>query len=242
MIRGIFRRSDARSHWRHGWHAWLGLAWALAATSAWAAPDLNGGTWRAVNPPDEVRTVDGKAPPLRPEGKALYEQRRTAAKQNQRDFDVTQQCKPAGLPRQFYLSGAFEFLQRDEQIVILYEWNRLIRIVDMNVPQRELIGPAFLGQSVGRWEGDTLVVDTIGFKDNTVLDNLGLPHSDQLQLTERFAVSKDGKTIKARFVINDPVYYTATWQTALTFKRDAKGRIREDICPERQQLKWGTLK
>jgi hypothetical protein len=226
------------------WHSmWLlATAWLAASASQAAVPNLNGGTWHAVNRPHELRTIKGELPPLLPDARKIYDQHRAAADQGDRSFDVTETCRPAGLPRIFYTPHAFEFLQRDELIAILFEDNRLMRLIDMNVPQRELIGPTYLGQSVGYWQGNTLVIGTIGFTDNTVLDSAGLPHSDQMALTERFTVSKDGNTINARFVINDPKMYASTWETALTFKRDPKGRIAEDICPERQKLNWGKLK
>ncbi len=223
-----------------------GLVWLVACGSAVAAttqtPDLNGGVWRTVKPTDELRTTKGQLPPLLPEARALYEKHRTAAKSGDRSFDITEQCKPPGLPRIYALPGAFEFLQRPEQIAIMYEWNRLMRLVDMNVPQPELIGPVYLGQSVGHWEGNTLVIDSIGFVGTTLLDGAGLPHSDKLHVVERFTVSGNGQQIKARFMIEDPAMYASTWETELQFKREPKGKIREDICLERKQIDWGKLK
>lgn len=207
-----------------------------------AAPDLNGGAWRAIDPPQTLRTVDGKEPPLLPAAKARYKQNVRAGSKGDRSFDVTERCLPPGLPRLSYMPGAFEFLQRPEQIAILYEWGRLVRLVYMDVPQPELIGPAHLGQSVGRWEAGALVVDSIGFTDMTTLDASGLPHSEALHLTERFEMSADGQLMTVEITIDDPGAYSAPWRAMLRFRRDPAAKIREDFCLERQGIHWGKWK
>jgi hypothetical protein len=206
---------------------------ALAAGSATSGFDLNGGTWHTVDPPKSLTTIAGDAPPLLAEAKAVYERNRAAAAAGDHRFDTTFRCLPPGMPRLIYMPGSFEFLQRAEQIVILYEWNRLIRTVDMNVPQPGLIGPSYSGQSVGRWEGRTLRIDTIGLADSTVLDYFGLPHSAALHLTEEYIPQKDA-TLLLRLTIDDPKTFASIWKTQMRIKHDRHGQIKEDVCLERQ--------
>ena len=212
----------------------------VVSVGAAAEPTLNGGTWQAVDPPQALRTVQGKEPPLLPQARAIYQQNIAARKAGKLDFDGTEKCLAPGIPRLLTMTpGAFEFLQRPEQIVMTYEWNRLVRVIDMNVPQHEPAGPTYAGQSVGRWEGNTLVIDSVGFNDTTLLDNTGLPHSDQLHVIERYTPSADGKGMTARITVEDPKTFSKPWDTTLTFKHDPKGQIREDVCLERKAINWG---
>jgi hypothetical protein len=215
----------------------LALALAGAARSA-SVPELGGGVWYPIEPPQTLRTVDGKVPPLRPAAKALYLQHVTARRAGDLSFDRTEQCMSPGVPRLLTLPSPFEFIQRPEKVAILYEWNRLARFVDMGVPQPEVLGPAGQGQSVGKWLDHTLVVDSIGFTDNTTLDASGLPHSDALHVIERYTPSADGQTMTARITIDDPKFYSSRWDTQLRFRHDARGEIHEDVCVLRKAVKW----
>lgn len=209
-----------------------------------AVPDLNGGIWHSVDAPAAIRTSDGRVPPLLPAAQELYDKNQAALRAGDRSFDDSERCLPPGLPRLLFMPGfAFEFMQRPEQILIAYQWNRLLRFVDMNVPQRSLVGPSYLGQSVGHWDHGTLVIDTIGFTDDTVLDSVGLPHSDALHLTERYTPSVDGNHMSVRFTIDDPKTYTGPWQSGTLHLRRARGvKLAEDVCVDRKSIRWGQLK
>lgn len=224
---------------RHG----IGMSLLLVVScAAAAAPNLNGGTWQAINPAQTLMTVDGKPPPLLPDAQAVYEKHRAARKAGDASFDTTEHCLPPGLPRVLYMPGySFEFLQRPEQIAIHYQWNRLLRLVDMDIPQPDLIAPTYLGQSVGKWQGDTLVVDSIGFIDTTLLDAAGLPHSDALHVIERYTPSSDGKRMTVRITIEDPKTYVKPWEIKLNLKHNPQGQIQEDMCLQRKHINWGKF-
>ena len=98
------------------------------------------------------------------------------------------------------------------------------------VPEPPL--PTTMGFPVGQFEGDTLVIRTVGLTDTTVLDASGLPHSDQMVLTERLRVLPDGR-LENRMTIEDPDTFTGAWETVLTFHRDPTARVTDDICPDR---------
>jgi hypothetical protein len=214
----------------------MGLAAAALLLPPWlsAAPDLNGALWYPISPPAALRPIKGGPVPLLPDAKALYERNRVARKSGNLAFDPTERCQAPGLPRLLLQRQPFEFLQRSERIFIAYQWNRLVRVVDMDVSQPEPIGPTYLGQSVGRWEGDALVVDSISFNDTTLLDDAGMPHSDELHLTERYELSRDGRRLQLRLTIEDPKTFSQPWETALNFRREQAGRLSEDICVERK--------
>ena len=216
------------------------IGWlALGPANAAAPFDLNGGTWAPINPPQMLRTIDNKAPPLLPDAEKLYQQHLAERKDGDLSFDNTEKCLPPGLPRLLTMSGGFEVLQTPTQIIFLYQWNRLMRMVDMNMPQRQVIGPTFDGQSVGNWDGGKLVVDSIAFSDDTLLDSAGLPHSDALHVTEQYSASPDEKFLTDLITIDDPKDYATPWQTKLSFRHIPDGSITEDVCLERKGIKWG---
>lgn len=214
-----------------------------ASLAAAAKPDLNGGTWQVVAAPQALTTAAGKPPPLLPAAAAVYRQHVAARSRGDLSWDGTGRCLAPGLPRLLLMQpGAFEFLQRSDQIVITYQWNHMVRVVDMNVPHRDIAGPTYEGQSVGRWEKGTLVVDTIGFNDTTMLDSAGLPHSDALHVIERYTPAADGRTMRLRLKIEDPKTFSAPWDATLQLTHDPQGMIQEDVCLQRKGIHWDARK
>lgn len=217
---------------------------AFSAVTLAATPDLNGGTWQAIDSPQALRTTQGKEPPLLPAAKAIYLKNIAARKAGDLSFDGTEKCLPPGLPRMLTMPatlGRFEFLQRPEQIVIGYEWNRVWRIVGMK-ERPEYIAPGYAGRSQGHWEARTLVIDSTDFVETTLLDNAGLPHSDALHVVERYTPSSDGKQMQLRLRIEDPKTFSAPWETTLNLRHDPAGKIQEDDCLERKDIAWGKDK
>ena len=209
------------------------IAFPAAATAA--PPDLTG-VWRALDPPQALRTSDGKLPPLLPAAQQVYEQHIAARKVGDESFDDTWSCKPPGLPRALSM-GLFEILQGPGQIFFLFEWNREVRTIDVGISHHEqnMYAPTYFGFSIGTWSGDTLTVDTEGFNDTTILDAAGLPHSEELHLVERYRLANAGRTLTALISIEDPKTYARPWETALTFrKQPGEVQIQEDVCLERK--------
>ena len=224
-------------------YALLVLLSCAAAAAASAEPNLNGGTWQVVNPPEALKTSAGKPPPLLPAAKQAYEMRLAATKSGDRSWDGTEKCLAPGLPRLLLVQpGGFEFLRRPKQIVITYTWNHMVRVVDMDVPHGKSIGLLYEGQSVGHWDGNTLEIDTIDLIPSTTLDSSGLPHSDALHVVERYTPSSDGKTMRLVVRIEDQKTFSAPWETQFNLKHDAEGMIREDVCLQRKGIKWNGRK
>jgi hypothetical protein len=96
--------------------------------------------------------------------------------------------------------------------------------------------PTYMGHSTGKWEGRTLVVDTVGFNDKTWLDPMGLPHSDAMHLTERIQrVNHD--TLVDEYTIDDPKTYTKPWKATHTFILKPDWQIQEYVCAENNNVK-----
>lgn len=207
-----------------------------AAQAAPAATDLNDIVWHPVNPQEPLTPADGSPVPLLPHAGETYRRNRESIQAGNDEIDLTRRCQPPGVPRILSQPMPFEFLQRDEIIFISYQWNHLVRVVEMDVPQPEPIGPTFFGQSVGRWEADTLVIDTIAFNDSTLLDDLGMPHSDSLHLTERYRLDSDARRLQLQLTIEDPQTFSKPWQAELQFRADPGRRLAEDVCVEREGI------
>ena len=207
------------------------LACAMGSAAA-ATPDLTG-VWINDKPVDMLKAADGGAPPLKPEAKAIYDQHRAAAARGDRSFDGVPRCLPPGLPRLMLMKQPFEILQREKTVYFVYQINRLPRRIYMNESLPQDPDPLYLGYSVAHWDGNALVIDTVGFNDSTLLDNAGLPHSDALHLTERYELAPDGAHLRAHFTIDDPMTFTKTWTARAEFVRKPGYELREDVCAAR---------
>ena len=146
--------------------------------------------------------------------------------------DPTALCLPAGLPRTAML-GLFptQIIQTPKQIVILYEYMNVFRVIPLNAKHPDDLIPSYMGGSVGHWEGDTLVVDVIGFNDKTWLAGTGTFHSDALHITERYTrVDKDQINYDVTMV--DPNVLTKPWMLHSTVMLREGTRLQEYICAE----------
>lgn len=187
-----------------------------------------------------TRTIDGEPVPLRPEPQRIYDERIAVARTGTRAFaDTEAYCLPSGMPRAMRGPNyPMQILQTPGQITMLFEALNTFRIIRMNEEQvpAETAEPSWMGNSVGKWEGDTLVIDTVGLNDLTTLDKLGLPHSDQLHLVEEIRRTS-ADNFEVTITIDDPVTFTETWQLLAKYRRAPEGtRLYEFVCSENNQL------
>jgi hypothetical protein len=129
------------------------------------------------------------------------------------------------------LGGAFEIIQIPGRILIFYENNHVHREIWIDGrPLPKDPDPTWYGYSVGRWEGDSLVVDTIGFNDRSWIDSWGNPHSDEMRVVERYR-RLDHKTLEMRVTVDDPKAYTKPLVSSpKTFDLHAKQELVESLC------------
>jgi len=125
--------------------------------------------------------------------------------------DPTGECNPSGIPRLLFFPRPIEFVQTQDKTIQFFQWTRAWR--DIWTDGRELPSePAstWYGYSVGRWDGDTFVVDSTGFDDRTWVDHFGYPHSDQMHLQERYR-RVDHDHLELAMTLTDPKTYTRPW-------------------------------
>jgi hypothetical protein len=171
--------------------------------------------------------------PFQPWAKAVYLYRqRTLLKD-----DPSSRCLPPGGPRQFHTAHGFQFVEQPEQgriLVLLGGGNRNWRVIYTDGrPQGQAAEavPSYYGNSVGRWEKDTLVVDSVGFNERFWMTNGGLPHTDALHLIERFS-RPDLNTLRYEVTVDDPRTYTRNWSSGWTIQWVPDQEIQEYFCEE----------
>jgi hypothetical protein len=152
-------------------------------------------------------------PPLTPWGRAKYDANKPGygPKAAPGGNDPILKCDPMGVPRILFVIWPFEIIHIPGRILMFFEGQHTIREIWMD--GRKLPDdpdPRWYGYSVGKWDGDTLVVETIGFNEKTWLGAQGQPHSDQMRTTERYR-RVDHNTIEFNLTIDDPQTYTKTW-------------------------------
>ena len=182
--------------------------------------------------PDSRSEVLLASPPLTAEGAKLHAQRLAERNQPDPQFDRTRWCAGPGMPRIMLMPYPFEIRSERGYLAFLFGWYRWYRLVDMSGQAPQFVLPATMGYSAGRWDGRTLVIETTGLEDETVLDASGLPHSDQMKLTERLRVLPSGR-LEVRFTIDDPAFYTRPWTSVATYHPAPEVRIADDLCPDR---------
>jgi hypothetical protein len=147
--------------------------------------------------------------PMLPKTKELEDGYRAAMKDGQILYSAWTSCRPGAPSAMVMPMNSIMILQKDADITISFEEPRMTRRIRMNAEHPADLKPSYMGDSVGYWEGDTLVIDTIGFNGQFQLDTYGLPTSPRLHTLERLTKSPDGKRIAIQVTFDDPEYYSA---------------------------------
>jgi len=148
-------------------------------------------------------------------------------------FRARERCWPVGVPGfdAYSLVEPFYFYERPREIVVINQGGPEIRHIYMNVPHSRSVKPSWYGESVGHYEGDTLVVDTIGQNAKTVVDAFRTPHTEKLHVVERWHLINGGKGLEVNITVDDPDTFNRPWSTYVRHER-GKEPFYEDICAE----------
>jgi hypothetical protein len=178
-----------------------------------------------------LRTIDGKWPPLLPAAEALVEKRIVASQQGRPFANTLTQCLPGGVPLMtFGAPYPVQILETPGQVTMLFEEQNHFRLIFLNGQHPQDPDPTFMGHSIGRWEGNTLVVDTIGLTDRTTIDQVGMPHSEELHVIERFR-RVDATTLEIIVTLDDPKTFSKPWDARALYKLAPAGTaVGEYIC------------
>jgi len=194
-----------------------------APMTPWGKPDMNG-VWARPYVSD-IERGNGGPLPYTEWGKQQWES------YHPEDGDYTGACLPFGHMRGINSPDPVQFLQTPTHFAYLFEQNTWFKVVPIDGRATSKKVPTWFGDSVGHWEGDTLVIVTTNFNGKTRLDTVGHPHSDQLKLTERFTRTDAGH-IAYHVTIEDPKAYTKPIVSNRTFTLRTDWEVLEYSCEE----------
>ena len=139
-------------------------------------------------------------------------------------------CWPMGVPYILELNFHTQIIDDGKQIVFLYERHGQRRIARLNATHPANLKPSWFGDSVAHWEGDTLVVDTVGLNTRTWVDNFATPHTDKLHVVERYR-RRDAKNLDVTVQVEDPGAFTTPWSALVNYRTDDEPWL-EVACSE----------
>ena len=189
--------------------------------------------------PSGLGVVDGDELPYTPD--ALKQKQENQENWLTRDPEV--KCYLPGVPRATYMPFPFQIIQGDKTFFITYEYAGAVRNVFLKDPGAPQVD-SWMGQSVGRWDGDTFVVDVNGFNDRSWFDRAGDHHTEQMKVTERYTMT-DADHIAYSATITDPGTFTRPWTMSMPlYRRVEKGaRLGQFKCVEFvTELMYGHLR
>jgi hypothetical protein len=207
-------------------------------TGVWQGGSNRVGTWEEANSPAagaEFGTGRGGTPlpPREPPPYQPWAAKKVLEFYNRRGIDDPEaHCLAPGVPR-ITTIGLFpmEIVQTPKRVIMLYEVFSVFRVIPIDAKHPDDLEPSYMGDSVGHWEGDTLVVDVTSFNDKTWLGPVGSFHTEALHVTERYT-RVDYNTIRYDVTMEDPNVFTKPWNTHSTIMLRPGTRLREYECSE----------
>jgi hypothetical protein len=208
---------------------------ALASSAQAQTPDISGTYW-ATEYHAKIQPVGGGDLPLTAAGKAAYEKNMAGLKDGSLTDAARKFCVPDGLPRSLATPYPFEIIQAPPgQVTIIHELNHQVRVVALDKPmptyKEQEVFPFYNGHSIGHFEGDTLVVYTVGFNEKTLVDATGAPHTDEMTTMERIRRTSPTE-LEDVITIHDPEYYSRDWQARFVYKLRNDIRLEDYVCGE----------
>ncbi len=233
----VSRAADGKPNLNGIWQA-LGTAyWDLQDHQARSGPVLELGAIDAV--PAGQGVVEGNEIPYQPW--AAAKKKENFDNWLARDPEV--KCYLPGIPRATYMPFPFQIVQTPSTIVMAYEYASASRVISMGKVEPSPVD-TWMGQSVGHWEGDTLVVDVTSFNDQTWFDRAGNFHSEALHVVERYTPAGPD-VLDYQVTIEDPKVFTRPWKISMPLYRrqDKNGQLLEFKCVEFvEEMMYGSLR
>jgi hypothetical protein len=195
--------------------------------------DLTGMWLHALGPDNDWRFPPPQGFKLTPQAQAHYDAAQAAAKEGKVYKDEIGQCWPAGVPLIMTRVWPIAMIQLPTAIYMISEFMNSLRVVYLDGRQHtdpDVAVPSFNGESIGRWEGDTLVIDTKYFVADHHWIHSGIPGSDQLHIIERIRMADQGKTLAIEYTMSDPKSWEGEWKWTKRWQRVDDRDIAEVEC------------
>jgi len=186
------------------------------------------------------RISDTENPVLTEWSREIMRKSNAEALEGKYPYSFQSRCMPGGVPGQ--LAGVFEpvyFAQSDKEVLMMWQRDHVVRHIYVNVPHSENPRPSWYGESVGHYEGDTLIVDTIAISTRAPIDNWRTPHSEKLHVIERYRLVNGGYGLQGIVTLEDPVAFTAPLTVYQQWRREDYPML-ESICSEGVNSYYGN--
>lgn len=193
-------------------------------------PNISG-MWQVRGYNRDIKPMDNSDPPWLPWNRQAYADRAAAEAAGNPLYDPTAACLPSGIPRIIAAPYPVEIVQTPDTTVFLYETQHLFRVIYMNQEHPAELEPSYMGHAVGHWEGDTLVIDSVGFVADTQIDEGGSLHTDAMHVVERLRRLDDG-SLEVLFTIDDPKAFSEPWTARRVWQWRPDVRFFEYVCEE----------
>jgi hypothetical protein len=222
---------DFSGFWNRVGHLWLD-----------PIPDDDGGkpvSRLQVDRPgaDDIWAGDFNNPILQPWAREIVKKNAESEIRRDHVYTADDSCWPSGVPQAVNLLDEIEFLQTKDRVVVIYQRDHQVRWIWLNRNHSENPTPSWYGESVGHYEGDTLVVDTVGLKTHkmSVVDPFGTPHTDKLHVVERYQLFSTpfGNGLEITVEVDDPGAFTAPWKGTAEYRQNpGVTELKEIVCAE----------
>jgi hypothetical protein len=201
-----------------------------------AHPYVTNNVFRSTGAQPTFRVADLTNPNIKPWAKEVMKRENGKVLSGGIPYGARASCMPAGVPAfmAFAVVEPIHFMQTPKQVTMIFSGDAQVRRVYLDVPHSPNPKPSWYGESVGHYEGDTLVVDTVGMNDKTYLDNFRTPHTEKLHVIERYKLVDGGKTLQVTFRVEDADTFYEPWSAINNFTR-VQMPMHEEACAENNQ-------
>jgi hypothetical protein len=194
-------------------------------------PRVTNEEYRATGRQPTIAQGDPEAPILQPWVREALRTRNALVQSGKGGLSRQASCWPVGVPAfVLHVIHPIFLIQGPKEVVMVWQGNHVVRRVHLNVPHSREVKPSWFGESVGHYEGNTLVVDTIGIDKRTFVDGYQTPHSEQLHVVERIRMIDGGKGMEVAVHVEDPGAYTMPWSAIQRWRRVEPG-VAENTIP-----------
>jgi len=190
-----------------------------------------------ISPRPDIPIGNYRNPILQPWAAAIVKHNGEMEAAGQPVPEAKTTCWPSSVPGFFAIPTSIEILQTPKLVTLISRNDHQFRFIYMDQPHSSTVVPSWYGESVGHYEGNSLVVDTVGVATKAIsfIDQFGTPHTDRLHVVERFRTDGGGKTLKVGITVEDPGTFTTPWNALATLQRTTYG-FDEYACAENNPM------
>jgi hypothetical protein len=194
-------------------------------------PRVTNEEYRATGRQPTLAMADAESPILQPWVKETLRKRNELVQSGRGGLSRNASCWPSGVPAfLLHVIHPIFIIQSPKMVVMVWQGNHVVRRIYLTDKHSENVKPSWYGESIGHYEGDTLVVDTIGIDERSFIDGFQTPHSKQLHTVERFRMIDGGRAMEATLRVEDPGAFTTPWTAIQRWRRVEPG-VAENTIP-----------